>query len=235
VVIIVLNVLFYTFILFMLFFAIANIKAKSEDDIPNIFGRGFLSVQSDSMNGDQEDSFKMGDLVFVKMVDEDDVEELKVGDIITYYDYQLHEFNTHRIVEVKASTFVTQGDLAAKDPTTRYVPGEANIGVPYETVSKVEVKGLYKSSWSGSGKTYDFVVDNFEWTIVLPVALIVILEVVLLVRNIIHMNNAKLKEKYEKDNLEDLEDLEAAKEVMREQIREELKRELEEKDKKAEN
>lgn len=229
VVLIVLNVFFYAFILLMLLFSIANIRAKSEDDIPNIFGRGFLSVQSDSMNGDFKDSFKKGDLIFVDMLSDKEIDKLKVGDIISYYDIQLRNFNTHRIVEIQGQYFVTQGDLAAKDPKTKYVPGEENDPNTYEIISKTQVKSKYVSHWNGAGKTYDFIVEHFEWTVVLPVALIVIVEVILLVRNIIRLNQEKLKEKYEKEKFEDLSDLEAAKEKLRQEILEELKREQEEK------
>ena len=227
---IVLNVLFYSFILLMLLFAIANIKVKRTDDIPNIFGRGFLSVQSDSMNGNRDDSFKKGDLIFVKMLDEDDMEKLNVGDVITFYDTDLTALNTHRIVDKDPGVFIVQGDLVALDDNRKYDPDGENDSNYYQAISYNEVKALHLSTWGGAGSTYDFIVDNFEWTIVLPVALIVILEIVLLVRNILSLNNAKLKEKYEKEKLEDLGDLEAAKEEMRKQILEELKKEQEEKE-----
>ncbi|HBP25959.1 MAG TPA: hypothetical protein DD618_03305, partial [Acholeplasmatales bacterium] len=58
---IVLNVLFYSFIAVLLLFSIANMRIKTNADIPNIFGRGFLAVISDSMEGDQDDSFNQGD------------------------------------------------------------------------------------------------------------------------------------------------------------------------------
>jgi signal peptidase len=230
VIFIVLNVFFYAFIVLMLFFAIANIKVKRVDDIPNIFGRGFLSVQSDSMKGDNKDSFDEYALIFVDIVDVEEVKKLEPGAIITFYDYDLKDFNTHRIIVKGTDFFITQGDKAYANPETRYDP-ESNDNDPetFEAVSFNQVKAVYVSHWNGAGRTYDFIVDNFEWTIVVPVALIVILEVVLLVRNIVILNNAKLKEKYEKSKAEDLSNLEAAKELMRKQILEELKKEQEQK------
>ena len=68
VVFIVLNVLFYGFIIFLLAFAIANISAKKHNNIPSIFGYGFLTVASDSMDGNKDDSFKEGDMIIVKIV-----------------------------------------------------------------------------------------------------------------------------------------------------------------------
>ncbi|HEY8395985.1 MAG TPA: signal peptidase I [Bacilli bacterium] len=225
VLLIIANVIFYALILLLLLFAIANIKAKSVDDIPNIFGMGFLSVQSDSMNGDYEDSFKKGDLIFVNILSDKEKENLKVGDIITYYDMELKSFNTHRIVEVQGDFYITQGDLAAKNPATKYVPGGKNDPNTYELVSKNQVKSIYVSHWSGAGKTYDFIIGHFEWTIVLPVALIVILEVFLLVRNVIRLNQEKLKEKYGKATLDNLD--EETREKLRRELLEELKKEQE--------
>ena len=63
-----LNSLFYVIIVVLLIFSLANIKVKKENDIANVFGVGFLSVQSNSMLGDQEDSFEKGDMIFVKML-----------------------------------------------------------------------------------------------------------------------------------------------------------------------
>lgn len=222
---IVLNVFFYAFILLLLLFAIANIKAKRVDDIPNFFGRGFLSVQTDSMNGDYEDSFKKGDLLFVDLLSDKEKENLKVGDIITYYDMELKSFNTHRIVEVQGDFYITQGDLAAKNPATKYVPGGNNDPNTYEVVTKNQIKSVYISHWSGAGKTYDFIIGHFEWTIVLPVALIVVVEVILLVRNILRFNQEKLKEKYAKTSLDNLD--EETKEKLRKELLEELKKEQE--------
>lgn len=223
---IVLNVLFYAFIVLLLLFSIANIKAKKADDIPNVFGRGFLTVQSDSMSGNNKDSFKEHALIFVDLLSDKEKEELKVGDIITYYDTGLNNFNTHRIVEVQDNLFITQGDLMASNPATKYVPGEDNDPATYEIVSKVAVKAKYVSHWNGAGKIYDFIVDHFEWTILLPVALIVILEVFLLVRNIIRYNQEKMKEKYAKASLDELD--EETKERLRQELLEELRKEKEE-------
>lgn len=225
VLLIIANVFFYALILLLLLFAIANIKAKSVDDIPNIFGMGFLSVQSDSMNGDYEDSFKKGDLIFVNILSDKEKDNLKVGDIVSYYDLELKNFNTHRIVDIGDGYFVTQGDLAAKNPVTKYVPGGNNDPNTYEVVTKNQIKSVYISHWSGAGTTYDYVIEHFEWTIVLPVALIVVVEVILLVRNILRFNQEKLKEKYAKTSLDNLD--EETKEKLRKELLEELKKEQE--------
>ena len=63
-----LNVVFYILILLVLLFSISNIRAKNKNDqIPNIFGKGYLNVLSDSMTGDNKDSFNTGDMIIVKI------------------------------------------------------------------------------------------------------------------------------------------------------------------------
>ncbi|MDR4969206.1 MAG: S24/S26 family peptidase, partial [Acholeplasmataceae bacterium] len=81
---IVFNTIFYSMIALLIGFSIATMKIKSEDNIANIFGAGFLSVQSDSMEGDLKDSFFKGDMVFVNMLNDQTRKELQVGDIVTY-------------------------------------------------------------------------------------------------------------------------------------------------------
>ena len=108
------NTLFYIVIAVLLVFSVANIQVKKENDIANVFGRGFLSVQSESMSGDLDDSFEMGDMVFVKMLNDSDRENLVVGDIVTYFDLTIRAFNTHRIIEIYENDgemfLITQGD-----------------------------------------------------------------------------------------------------------------------------
>ena len=100
-------VVFYLIIFFIFLVSIANIRAgKKEDSMPNIFGRGYLTVASNSMEGSQSDSFKQNDMIVVKNLStsssrEEAARELKVGDVITFYDKSLNsnkKLNTHRIV-----------------------------------------------------------------------------------------------------------------------------------------
>ena len=114
---IVLQVLYYVVIVLLLGFSIITIASRGERDIPKVFGRGFLAVQSDSMVGDNKDSFKKGDLVFVKILNDKSRENLKVGDVVTFYDESIRNFNTHRIVNIEelstGTYFTTQGDNEA--------------------------------------------------------------------------------------------------------------------------
>lgn len=119
-----LNVVFYAIIVLVLFFSIANIRAKNDPTkIPNIFGNGYLTVQSNSMDGSETDSFKKGDLIIVKTATEKRINDLEIGDIITFVDPELGKtqgfstaLNTHRIIYIAENDsqkqYVTVGDYA---------------------------------------------------------------------------------------------------------------------------
>ena len=122
------NVVFYGVILLMFIYSLMNINAKRKHGIPNIFGKGYLVVLTDSMNAnidslpEQYKDYKIkqfksyqkatettkeykGDLVNVDMISQKQVRKLKVGDVITYWDPAIElsdgtegAYNTHRIV-----------------------------------------------------------------------------------------------------------------------------------------
>ncbi len=134
---------FYLIILFIFLVSIANINAgKSTDSMPNIFGRGYLSVQSDSMNGSQKDSFKVNDMIVVKALNNDSKREkaakdLKIGDVVTFYDKNLtstKKLNTHRVVlivyssEGSVQSIYTMGDKYAEGTMkSMYYNGEYSL------------------------------------------------------------------------------------------------------------
>ncbi len=136
------TVLFYLIILLIFLVSIANIRAgKEEDGMPNIFGRGYLNVASTSMEGSQSDSFKQNDMIVVKNLSEskrsDAMQNLKVGDIITFYDKSLSstkKLNTHRIVLINKDsngviqTVYTMGDKYSENTMkTLYYNGEYSL------------------------------------------------------------------------------------------------------------
>jgi signal peptidase I len=184
---IVLNTIFYGMIALLIGFSIANMQIKSEDNIANIFGTGFLSVQSDSMEGDLKDSFFKGDMVFVSMLDQQSRTELQVGDIVTYFDTNIRAFNTHRIIEVIVIEdqlyYLTKGDNT---------PGDDGL------LHSNQALAVYQSSISGLGNALDYLQtpSGFALFVILPVVLILVFEGVVLVKNIMALNHAKLEDQY---------------------------------------
>ncbi len=61
-------------------------------------------------------------MIFVKLLDETDRENLSVGDIVTYYDMSIRAFNTHRIVEINLEEdyLVTQADYNQVSESKKY-------------------------------------------------------------------------------------------------------------------
>lgn len=146
-------------------------------------GINLVTVQSDSMNGTQKDSFKTGDLLIVRrldMSDEKDIAQVKVGSIVTYYgiikgeengqavtktEYISHRVVEEPIVENQSVYFVVQGDVEAeqgKDTKMR--------------ILSTEIKGLVVGNLGGVGKAIDFLKkpEAFFPLIVVPLVLLLI-------------------------------------------------------------
>lgn len=94
------------------------IKGSVNQDVPpDIFGVAPLAVVSPSMTGDNPDSFDQGALIFVKVLDEDGIQQLKEGDVVCYRDG--NSYITHRIISLSRTSdntlvsVVTQGDANA--------------------------------------------------------------------------------------------------------------------------
>jgi signal peptidase I len=207
------NTVFYGVIVLLVMFSIANMQVKREDNIANVFGIGFLSVQSDSMVGEGEDNFSKGDLIFVKMLDNQSRSELQVGNVVTFFDRNIKQFNTHRIVEIfvlEQNTYlVTRGD---------------NTNGDEQPILASEALSVYQSSSAGLGNTLDYLQTptGFALFVILPVLFVLIFEGIVLSRNVLALNRAKIEEKFSLEKEKAQLDLEAEKEKMRQQILAEL-------------
>lgn len=110
------NVLFYLVVLFILVFAVTSIISKKNNGVAKVFGYSPVVVVSDSMVGDNEDSFNPKDIIYIKTVK--DYSALEKGQIISFYDKNPNGtifVNSHRIVDKKELSdgriiFQTQGD-----------------------------------------------------------------------------------------------------------------------------
>lgn len=225
---VVLNVFFYAVIVLLVLFSFANMKLKQKDDIANLFGRGFVTVLTDSMTGDQEDSFTVNDVIFVRLLDDQSREELEVGDIVTYFSMKIPGLNvqgfiTHRIIEI----FTLDGE------TFLVTQGDKEGAIPDDPINLSETLAVYTGKLQGAGRALKYLQTptGFALFVILPVALILIVEAVFLVRNIIQINNQKLKEKIQSETQQQAFDIEKEKERIRQQILEEMKKQEETKNK----
>lgn len=227
------NAVFYVIIGMLLLFSIMNINAGSRNGgFPNLFGKGFLSVASDSMNGKSTeyeiDSFDKGDLVYEKVFKDKDCSKLKVGDVITFYDGSIQALNTHRIVYVHSDyTYViTMGDKIAMTFDFDYNDKENFFDLEsaghVQTVTTEHIKGVVTGVNPGAGKVLTNIQDNWLWYFVIPVLVFLLVEVYFVIRNIMELKGAKQKAEIASDKEAMMADLEAQKEEMRKQLLAEL-------------
>lgn len=121
------------------------IKGSLNPDMPpDIFGTAPLAVTTDAMAGEEEGCFDDGALIFVKLLNADEKETLKEGDVITFRSEEL--FVTYRITEVvrgedgSVHSFRAIGDKDAA----------GGVNVPL-TVSPENVIGVVTGSVAGLG------------------------------------------------------------------------------------
>ena len=155
------NVLFYALLILLFLWSIMNINGGSKDQgFPNIFGKGFLSVQSDSMSEMKNahyplpeqyknysvGRFQKGDLLYADTVSSKDINSFHVGDVITFYDKTISyrdtkgkevngALNSHRIVYI-----------IYEDDTTSNVYTQSNTTAGVKSIS---VQGDYSAQAKG--------------------------------------------------------------------------------------
>ena len=234
------NVIFYLIILALLLFSIMNINAGNrQEGFPNIFGKGMLSVQSNSMKGDNEDSFVAGDLIYVNVFHEEDFDKLEVGQVITFYDRSINALNSHRIVYIKRESsgeinnIALQGDYSVKNDG-RYNPDDSSLTVSNKVLldegrvqiigrSNIsDIKGVMTGVWRGAGKTLDFMQEYWLFIFVIPVVIFLAFELFMVGKNVLALKNEKEKQK---NAIANEEALEAQKAELRAQILAELEAE----------
>jgi len=237
------NVIFYLVIIFLFLFSLMNINSGGKGGIPNLFGKGMLSVQSDSMerNDIAEDDvpgwenykikdIKKNDLVYVDVVSLKSVKSLKVGDVITFYDNRLQALNTHRVVyvNVEENYVIAQGDKVAQmtpfdttDPAGTY-NGQLEIYGDIQHVAANQIKAKVTGVNRGGGKVLDNIQQNWLFYFVIPVLALLLFEVFMVIKNVTDLRNEKAKAALATDKDAMMAEIEAE----REKIRQELLKEM---------
>lgn len=197
------NSIFYLFILVLLLFSITNLSTKKEDDIPNLFGKGFVNVLSSSMDGEVSSldykvgSFKKDALVIVNILKTDEEKsKLKVGDVVVFWgqldpaDPKSKGFIIHRIIaiDLDAKKVQTQGDNRVTNPVWEEVNFSGIKAVATKKMEKV-----------GSPLRFMQTSTGFALLVILPLAIIVLFEVVILVRYILKHNKEKMRLELEQE------------------------------------
>ena len=174
-----------TWLLFILaaLFVFFTLSKKAETGLADLFGYSPMSVLSDSMEGDREDSFNKGDLIVIKQIKSAD--ELSKDQVITFFDLidGKRALNTHRIIEIhpngEYTQYVTQGD---------------NKELPDDNAKVLDdIVGVYSFKMKGMGNVLDFMTS--QWGIlcclVIPLLLFTIWCAIKLVRTAISYSKAK--------------------------------------------
>lgn len=271
------NVVFYAVLILLFLISIANINSGGKGGIPSIFGKGFLSVETTSMDGNpgvitssvkeeytdyqkeyltkngllNEDGqyvldyskFEIGGfdnhaMVVVDMLNEESRKHLKVGDVITYYDGTIQALNTHRIVYVDVDqngnnlSYITMGDRAVyqqKDVWSgnswKIEHYEDVIGQQTKTlnVDSTDIKAKVTSVNPGAGDFIKNIRANWLFYFVIPVAILLVIEVVLVVKNIFDLRREKNKAIDLADHEAQMAELQSEKERMRQELLAELR------------
>ncbi|GEM_PF-1049519 len=178
------SVIFYLLIVALLIFSVANIELDKSNDIAHLMGMGFLSAEKDSMNG----VFAEGDVVFVKLIDESNRNQLVVGNIVTYYDDEIREFKTHQIINI----YTEFGQTYLQTQQDPLLPADNPILIN-------QVIGIYQSSVRGVGHSLDYLQTpkGYLLFIILPVGLLLMYEGIMLFTNLLNYNKIKFEARFE--------------------------------------
>ena len=186
---IVLNVLLWIFLVFafvMMVFAFASIS--NDYGVPVLGKKVILNVQSDSMSP----TFNEGDMLVGTVVEEKDKENLKPGEIISFFiDLDgdgVKEINTHRIIETDGAQFTTKGDNEVTNPVQdKYPVYSKDIICKWDENKDTRIKGL--------GKFFGFLQSRtgFLCVIVIPLALFFIYEIIRFVLTVIKLKDGGKK------------------------------------------
>lgn len=182
------NILAWILVVVAAMMTIMVFASQGKDGIPNLFGKYVLSIQSNSMSP----VFNEGDIIISDKVT--DVENLKVGDIISFNTTieGQRTINTHRIIEIKNNggiySFVTKG--------------EANAINDIESVYQVDIISKYSGiRIVGIGKVFDFLntQNGFLICIVVPLIAFFLYELYRFINVIVSSKKTKLTAEQEEE------------------------------------
>jgi len=263
------NVIFYGVIIALFLFSIMNINAGRKHGIPNIFGRGYLVVLTDSMEAEEEKlpeqyknysikQFKSaqaatkttaaydGDLLNVKMLNRGDINSLKLGDVITYWDDGIEvsdgskgAFNTHRITYIhknesgNVDLIHTIGDRDVALFGLKDFESMSNAEkMAYENESYLDIFGesnfsnikaiVTSVNYNGAG-IVNFIQNNWLFIFVIPICIVLVVEVILVIKNILDLRREKNKAVDLADHEAQMAELQNEKERMRQELLAELR------------
>ena len=170
-----------------------TLTSRAGGGVPNVFGKAPINVLTNSMHGDNEDSFDQGDLIICDALESGVGEKFEVGDVVTFVgdingDGE-QDFITHRIYKVKKDgTFLTKGDN-----NETYDQDEHNA-VVFPAIHDFDILAVYHGTKIGGlGGFIGYIQTpmGFFLIILLPMIIFFIYQAVRVVINIIGYNKEK--------------------------------------------
>ncbi|NCA92127.1 signal peptidase I [bacterium] len=159
---------------------------SSKKGYTSIFNYAYFTVESESMNKGEE-GFAKGDIIYVKLLNDEEKAQLKKGDVITFWDIidGQKKLNTHRIEQV-----MTQDNGAIKFLTK----GDANEYSDIRLRDFDDVQGIYKGKAEGFGSAIMWMQSKtgFLVCVIIPSILIVLYCLYLVIYNVIQYNKQKI-------------------------------------------
>ena len=191
-------------ILVFVFILTLNIILSGDKGYTSIFGTAYVSVESNSMKGDKADNFQKGDLLKIKILDEEEKKNLQPGDVITFWDNTIVDnqlvLNSHRIIKVEKQS----------DGSVRYeTKGDNNLDADKMLIPDVTIVGIYEGKIGGLGNVVSWFHSStgFFVCIVLPAFLIVAyfaFNMVMVLRERNKVSDETKKERLRQELLEEL-------------------------------
>lgn len=156
------------------------------------------------MKGDKADNFQKGDLLKIKILDEEEKKNLQPGDVITFWDNTIVDnqlvLNSHRIIKVEKQS----------DGSVRYeTKGDNNLDADKMLIPDVTIVGIYEGKIGGLGNVVSWFHSStgFFVCIVLPAFLIVAyfaFNLVMVLRERNKVSDETKKERLRQELLEEL-------------------------------
>lgn len=213
------NIVINSLVALVLIFVLAvtvSILASGDKGYVSVFGVANVKVLTNSMDGEYgedggysndwnyaENGFAKNEVIRVEILSDEEKAELKVGDVITYYDYLIspsgeRELNSHRIIAINQD-----GSLETK--------GDNTPAFSATTVQIEDVVGKYIGiSVIGKALVFFNTSVGFLVCIVLPSFLILAYFVAVLIMNLLKHNKEKLGVEKERIRAELLRELKGA-------------------------
>lgn len=170
------------------------LTAQGDGEVPSVFGKAPLSVQTDSMHGDAPDDFDKGDLIICEVVDKSVKQSYKKDDVITFKQDingdNVPDYVTHRIYKVnKDGSFLTKGD---NNTTYDQDPKGSTV---FPNISKTDILAKYTGNKvAGMGGIVNYLQTplGFFLCILLPMIIFFLYQAVRVVLNLIAYNKEKV-------------------------------------------